>query len=104
MDCNTDTVVLLQPDRGYDPDEIADLHSPICRPPPVSGAALGFGIGIDSGDGAWANTAAPSGSQQRSGSVRAAARSSPSGPFPICTPFIVMTPVRDPRPNGEARP
>ena len=26
-------VVLLQPDRGYDPDEIADLHSPDLPPP-----------------------------------------------------------------------
>ena len=27
------TVVLIQPDRGYDPDEIADLHSPDLPPP-----------------------------------------------------------------------
>jgi len=26
-------VVLLQPDRGYDPDQIADLHSPDLPPP-----------------------------------------------------------------------
>ena len=26
-------MVLLQPDRGYDPDQIADLHSPDLPPP-----------------------------------------------------------------------